>query len=303
MKEIGQELDKYKKKNLEQELKKAFLEAKKDDFFALLVNKIPLAEKQLYQYTSLIEECSYENKNCAQCKSILECKNTIKGHAYTPIMVNDKLEFAYQTCRYQKKIKKETDHLANVYYFKMPQNLKDAKMKEIYQDDENRFSTIKWLNNFIKKYPEEKKGLYLYGNFGCGKTYLIAAMFNELAKKNIQSAIIYWPEFLRDLKGSFNIDFNEKFSQIQNIEVLLIDDIGAESVTDWSRDEILGPILQHRMQNEMPTFFTSNFDFKALEEHFSYGKDKVSSLKARRIIERVRYLADEQKIIGKNFRN
>ena len=51
----------------------------------------------------------------------------------------------------------------------------------------------------------------LCGPNGTGKTYLIAALFNELAKKDVRSAIIYVPEFLRVLKSSFGEDFEEKY--------------------------------------------------------------------------------------------
>lgn len=175
-------------------------------------------------------------------------------------------------------------------------------MKDIFKDDSSRLETIEWIFKFIKAYPNTEKGLYLYGNFGCGKTYLIAAMFNELAKKNVRSAIIYWPEFLRDLKNSFNTDFKEKFEHIKKVPLLLIDDIGAENTTDWGRDEVLGPILQYRMQMDLKTFFTSNFDISSLEAHFGVSKDKISVVKAKRVMERINHLTEERKIVGKNRR-
>ena len=145
--------------------------------------------------------------------------------------------------------------------------------------------------------------LYLHGNFGCGKTYLIAAMFNELAHKNIKSAIIFWPEFLRDLKESFSSDFKEKFEYVKKVPLLLIDDIGAESTTAWGRDEIFCPLIQYRMQEGLPTFFTSNLDINMLEEHFSVTKDKIDIIKSRRIIERINQMTDKIEMISKNLRN
>ena len=127
-------------------------------------------------------------------------------------------------------------------------------------------------------------------------------MFNEFAKEGIKSAIIYWPEFLRDLKTSFQTDFKEKFEFIKKVELLLIDDIGAESTTSWSRDEILGPILQYRMQEGLTTFFTSNLDLNALEEHLAISKDGIEAIKAKRIIERIKQLTENKIMISKNLR-
>ena len=142
----------------------------------------------------------------------------------------------------------------------------------------------------------------MHGNFGCGKTYLIAAMFNELARSNIKSAIIFWPEYIRDLKASFDSDFKDKFNYIKKVPLLLIDDIGAENTTTWARDEIFCPLIQYRMQEQLPTFFTSNLTLEELEQHFSVTKNNVDIIKARRIIERIKQLTDDIQMIGKNNR-
>ena len=61
--------------------------------------------------------------------------------------------------------------------------------------------------------------------------------------------------------------------KIKQAEVLILDDIGAEQSTPWVRDEVLQVILQYRMQEDLPTFFTSNFNFEDLEKHFAKGKN------------------------------
>ncbi|MDD2180916.1 MAG: primosomal protein DnaI [Bacilli bacterium] len=291
-------------KTLKKNLLNSYQEAMTNKDFKALVEKLNMDSDLLMKYTSLLEESSIDYGNCQKCKNILECKNKITGYAYLPIVVDTMLEFGYQPCRYERKRQKETKHLSNVYLFDIPQELRNAKMSDIYSDDENRYPIIKWLNNFIKKYNKNlnQKGLYLHGSFGSGKTYLISALFNELAHDDIKSAIVYWPEYLRDLKSSFQTDFSEKFEYVKKTSLLLIDDIGAEVVTEWGRDEILGSILQHRMQQHLPTFFTSNFDLKTLEKHLSTTRDGVSNVKARRIIERINQLTEEQEIISKNLR-
>ena len=190
--------------------------------------------------------------------------------------------------------------------FDMPKDIKNAKMKDIDTKDKNRFPVIKWIKEFLDNYEKGKdvKGLYLNGNFGCGKTYLLSAMLNELAKKGKKVAIIYYPEFLRSLKSTFgdNEEYTTLFNKIKKAELLLLDDIGAETVTEWGRDEVLGTILQYRMEENLPTFFTSNLTVEELSQHLSTTSREVDLVKAKRIIERIKQLTDDITMISVNLR-
>lgn len=292
------------KSNVVSSLKKEFINSIKDKDYENYIRNIHLPIEEIMKYTSRLETCFNENKNCSNCKGLDNCKNEIYGFCLKEEVNKGKLSFEYQSCKFKNKEIKDNKDNENVYVFDIPKEIKNAKMKEIYLDDLNRKEVITWLSKFIKSYDKNKKtkGLYLNGNFGCGKTYMIAAAFNELSKKGIKSAIIYWPEFLRDLKSSFDDDFKEKFEYIKKIPLLLIDDIGAESVSTWSRDEILGTILQYRMEEGLTTFFTSNLTYEELETSLSITKGKIDSLKATRIMERIKNLTIEMNIIGENRR-
>ena len=291
-------------KDTKKTLRKDFEKALKDEDFKLLINKIKVSEDTLINNTSTLMECSKNYKNCLGCKGILMCPYQVPGYCYLPKVVDNNITFCYMPCKFKKKLLSQQKYLDNVYLFDVPKEIKEASIDKIYMKDANRFEIIEWIHKFINNYDAKnsQKGLYLYGNFGCGKTYIISAMFNELAHKNIKSAIIYWPEYLRDLKTSFDSDFKDKFEYIKKVPLLLIDDIGAESVTGWSRDEILGPILQYRMQESLSTFFTSNLDIKALETHLSMSKEGIENIKAKRIIERINQLSEIKTMISKNLR-
>lgn len=295
-------------KNLDSILDEEYDEALKDECFKTFVSKIKLSRKELKKYTSLLEESSKEYENCKNCKGILECKNILEGYAYLPRTQNGSLEFSYRACKYKKKIDRENKYHENTILYNIPDEIKNASVKNIYKKDKERYETISKLALFIKSYKKDphQKGMYLCGNFGSGKTYLIAAALNELAKDGIKSAIVFYPEFLNDLKASFNSpiksEFNTKYNAVKKAPILLIDDIGAESVTPWSRDEILCPILQYRMDNKLTTFFTSNLDLKSLETHLSITSKGDEIIKAGRIISRIKQLTDYQELISKNLR-
>ena len=88
----------------------------------------------------------------------------------------------------------------------------------------------------------------------------------------------------------------------QTVDILCIDDIGAEKVSEWSRDEVLGTILQTRMNHNLTTFFTSNLNLEELEKHFLITEKSDEKIKARRIMGRIKQLSVEMELVSENRR-
>lgn len=255
--------------------------------FKAFINKTGLTKEEAMKNTSKLEKILYQLEKCRECRGLFECSSDYEGNVEFPKKIEEKLYFTYVPCKYTneldaKREKKKTEGKI----------IASARMKDIDITDKNRVKVIKWLKNFYDKYDISKnmKGLYLHGNFGCGKTFLISCLLNELSiKKNVSVEIVYFPEALRTLKDDWDL-FADKMYNYQNVDILLIDDIGAEKVTDWGRDEVLGTILQYRMEEGLTTFFTSNLTYDELENALSLTRGKVDSLKATRIMERIKNL-------------
>lgn len=283
---------------LREELLKEYEKSMENEEFKKLVslNKIP-ADIVIKNNTKLMDTCD-ELKNCKGCKGLHECKNNVSGHVLYP-KYDGTLKFVYMPCRYQKLMKKKLQEKKD--------NLNEidkARMKDIDINDKNRVKVIKWLKNFYDNYEvfNSMKGLYLHGSFGSGKTFLIASLFNELKiNKNATTEVVYFPDLLRNMKEDFSM-VEEKINYLENVDLLLIDDIGAENVTSWGRDEILGTILQYRMNNKLPTFFTSNLTIGELENNLALTKNSEDKVKARRIIERIKQLTEDLELVSINRR-
>ena len=286
-------------------LKSYYGEALGNKDFKDYVDNLDVSSDVLINYTASIEDAVKEKKACKDCPGLKNCPNTLKGHVYTALKDNNGLNFSYIPCN--KLIKEENTYAykKNITCFDLPKEISEASFSKAYRDDNKRLPIFKYFKEFMDSYLKDKKGkgLYLSGSFGSGKTYLVAALFNELAKKNISSALVYYPELLRSLKSSFGSDYEEKFDFIKTVPLLLLDDIGAENTTSWSRDEVLGPILQYRMEEELPTFFTSNLTLSELEASLSITNSGTEKVKAKRIIERIKQLTVSLELISKNRRN
>ena len=288
-------LNKVNQKDLETNYK----EACKSNQFCRLIKTIEVDHEIAMKYTSSLQETVEELNHCSNCPGLIDCENRFEGHVLYPEKKGKQIVFSYTPCRYEKERKeKEANRMTK------DKELALASMSDIDATDKKRLPVIKWLINFCNKYDRTTphKGLYLHGTFGCGKTFLISAAFNELAKKRVTTEIAYLPELLRDLKADFDL-FGDRIDYLENVDLLLIDDIGAEKVTEWSRDEILGTILQHRMNNYKTTFFTSNLNIEELEQHLLINSNADELVKARRIIERIKQLTEDIELIGENKRN
>lgn len=285
------------------DIKNNYYTCLKKESFNILVNKLDTSNDVKMKYTSSLMDASHEFEHCMNCPGLNECKNKIKGFMYTPVATKKAISFEYRACKYKNKELIDNKYLENIELFEMTSSLKKASIKDMYTNDKERLEIVKYFKKFIDNYGKNKvKGLYLHGSFGAGKTYLVAALFNEMAKRNIKSVIVYYPDFLRSLKESFENGFNEKFNYIRKVPLLLLDDIGAETVSEWNRDEILGSILQYRMEEGLPTFFTSNLTIDELEEHFAITNRGIDKVKARRIIERIKYITENLKLVSVNRR-
>ena len=295
------DMNNYKKKNLSLTLRKSYMIALQDKDFVKLVNRLDVNEDTLIKYTSKLENTVNELNNCKGCKGISHCKNRVIGYVSYPEKQESGLVFSYIPCKYQKELSKVKN---TVTFFETPKFLREAKMKDIYLNDKRRIDVIKYAKNFIDSYKssEKIKGLYLYGSFGSGKSYIINALLNELGKDGVICISVYYPSLLKTLKEGFKTNYDERLKEIMESDVLLLDDIGAENNTAWVRDEILGTILQYRMDNGLSTFFTSNINLEELEEHLKTTANSTDKIKARRIIERIKQLTEPMELISENLR-
>jgi primosomal protein DnaI len=255
---------------------------------------------KLYEYSS-------QSKECEKCSDLDHCMNMMKGYHPKLVINRQSIDLEYHRC--PKKVLYD-DRQRNeklIQSLHVPKEILKASFAELDKSNDERLAIVDRAASFVQNFTHGKKsnGLYLYGKFGVGKSYLLGAIANKLAEKGISTMIVYFPELVRELKSSIGDQtLNQKIEAIKKEPILMLDDIGAETMSSWMRDEILGPILQFRMLENLPTFFTSNFNYGELEHHLTYSqRGEEEKIKARRIMERIRYLTEAVEVGGPNRRN
>jgi len=167
--------------------------------------------------------------------------------------------------------------------------------------------TLKKIQEYSINYNRtNNKGIYLYGSVGTGKTYSVCALAIDLLIQGYEVNVYNLPRLLNIIRSSFSKQevTNEKtgdssyafihnmsdIEKLADIEILIIDDIGAEKASDWVA-ETLYHLINTRYENMKTTIFTSNLDLNDLS-------DKISE----RIVSRIAEMSEIYKIEGKDKR-
>ncbi|WP_289221426.1 ATP-binding protein, partial [Faecalibaculum rodentium] len=145
-------------------------------------------------------------------------------------------------------------------------------------------------------------GIFLYGQPGTGKTYLLTALANDFARQGLKVSFVKVPLFVQDFRQSLEDSEyrQDMLGHLKFSDVVVLDDLGSEGISKWTRDDILFPVLDYRMQNGKKTYFSSNYTPEELLEKYQPDGDRVASL---RLQERIRSLAQPVKMTGRSRRN
>lgn len=258
------------------------------------------------QNASLIERHTYKFKDyvkqkeiCKNCPGLSACMQPTKGHI---------LELAYDgvlykklcTCKYQKEKEEKLSHVKNFLICDMSEEqlLLSFNQIDFTYEKKRHPSYCRVVIEMMEALKNEvSDGFYLCGEPGTGKTYLACCYINAMAKKGKKCAFVNVSNYFVNLKSKMHDKdaFTKTVDALKKAEVLVLDDIGGESVSMWTRDEILLSILNERMEKRLITLFTSNYDMQNLEKYYAANSKLVNDqVGAKRLLERMKSLSFEK---------
>ena len=123
-------------------------------------------------------------------------------------------------------------------------------------------ANLRGAYELARHYAEGPQGwLILFGRYGCGKTHLAAAIANRAIERGQPVLFIVVPDLLDYLRATFGpnspVSYDERFDQVRNAPLLILDDLGTQSSTSWAQEKLY-QILNHRYNALLPTVITSN---------------------------------------------
>lgn len=269
-------------------------------------NKDQLSEQDLIRSAPHLYEYVQEKNKLNKGENIL-----LPGYIPRLVINDHSINVTYQPTKRTVELKEQQRLQNHIHSVALPKQDRNASLDDFYYQSDNTRAII-WdaANTFISQYKNNPdkyhRGMYIYGSYGVGKTFLLAAMARRLAKYGFETTLVHFPTFSVEMMASIqNHTTAYKIRSIEQTPILMLDDIGTGRMSSWIRDSVFSIILEYRMQNELPTFFSSNLSMKSFSKsNLSYDTHgDYEPLKAKRIMERVHFLSKEYQMLGPNRRN
>ena len=135
------------------------------------------------------------------------------------------------------------------------------------------------VRSFTREFPAaERPGLLLVGEPGTGKTHLAIAAMKVLLEKGHECIFFDYQNLLNKIRSGYDAASGaadrEAYRSVLDVEVLVLDDLGAHRVTEWVEDTVTA-IITHRCNHRMPLIATTNLsDDESSKEFAMPGGDK-----------------------------
>lgn len=211
------------------------------------------------------------------------CQQELQGFRFKLKLVNQNLFLVLTKCGHKKN---KTSIANNYLHADFPENLIGADLKKaiLYPNDKER---MKLLHHFVELVHDWKtaKWLFLTGNLNVGKTFLTVWFSNTFISANEKKVIFINAMnlflFFRKYIFAKNVDLNNFYQQLTEVDLLVIDDFGDETKLASFRDEFLLPILKKRQHKNLLTFFLANSPYEVLFKNWQLTNDNESLTKNR----------------------
>jgi DNA replication protein DnaC len=144
---------------------------------------------------------------------------------------------------------------------------------------------------FARDFPNvTPPGILFVGTPGAGKTHLAVGIMKRLLDRGHECVFTNYQSLLERVSKGWNIESGladrEAYKTGFEVEVLVIDDLGAYRVKDWVEDTITG-IITHRCDHRKPLIATTNLPDEARLMEFAMPGGEKKTIRDRTLAEMI----------------
>jgi DNA replication protein DnaC len=152
------------------------------------------------------------------------------------------------------------------------------------------------VKKYIRNFENENRNIYIFGDVGRGKSFLINCIAKEILDRNF--SVVYQTatklfQFMNDYLYAFSERkeiLQDEYDLIFTSDLLIIDDLGVEKTRDSDAANLFD-IVNTRIINQKPIIFSSN-----------YNEDHMRDLYGDRIFSRIIGSSNIYEIFGEDLR-
>jgi DNA replication protein DnaC len=164
----------------------------------------------------------------------------------------------------------------------IPKRFRDVSFELAENDgiDPTVLGVVRGFTEAIEERLDQGRGLWLMGDVGTGKTTLAMIVSKAAAEAERSVAIYSLPRLLARIRRTYDSlpgedSYLEFFGRLTSVDLLHIDDLGAEKRSDWVLEQLYA-IVDERYQSQRSVIVTTNLRQDQLEEQI--GPRTVSRL-------------------------
>lgn len=251
-----------------------------------IIEELELSDEEIKNNYELLNNYIKQNISCENCKNMNSCDHSTKGHRYgLKRDLDGDLTDYFTICKfYQKYYQKKKNIVFTTFN---EEELLDSSQKTFLRDNYNL------LGNFLEKIVKMGENQPVTGAFiHLPDTKIRLKLIKGIAYTLLSSrqmSIVKFSDLLQVIKSEFKIKSDETtFKEILECDILVIDGLGNESVTNWSRDEILLSLLDNRIQMDKTTILCSEYSIEQLKKIYKIGYS--DTIKVEQLIEKIKEL-------------
>lgn len=154
----------------------------------------------------------------------------------------------------------------------VPRRFRHKRLEGFHADTPERARLLAAANAYVERFrldPDSDPGLFFSGTPGSGKSHLAVGILIALIARGVDGMFVNAPDLLAEIRASFDEGAArseiEIMDEVARVDVLVLDDLGAEKTTDFVLDRFY-QVVNRRYQSCLPTIVTTNLDLAGMDE-------------------------------------